>query len=378
VTEISAMEAIGRTRAAMRAPPGARVAVAMSGGVDSSAVAGLLVEAGYRVFGLTARLYDVAPGAGRAPTCCAPDDARDARQVAHHLGVRHYVIDEREAFARAVVAPFVAAWRAAETPNPCVACNRVVKFDLLVRAGRALGADLIATGHYARLDADAGGLPRLRRAADHSKDQAYFLYPLTLAAAAHVRFPLGEWTKADVRAAAARLGVPTAAKRESMDICFVGGGGAASWLAGQATFAPGPVVDLAGHPVGSHGGLHTVTVGQRHGLSLTAADPDKRYVVAKRSDGAVVVGPRSAIRASRVALLEFNWLGGSPVAAGTEVAVQLRHRGVAVAARVASASATTVVLDVKGELHAAAPGQAGVLFDGDRVVGGGTVSAAVT
>lgn len=364
-------------RTHMRLPPGSCVAVAMSGGVDSSTVAALLVEAGYQVFGLTARLYDLDPAQiGRAGSCCAPDDARDAKAVAGVLDIPHYTVDERESFARDVIAPFEQAWQRGDTPNPCVACNRSLKFDRLVETARALGAQALATGHYARLELQ-DGLPTLRRGVDPNKDQAYFLYPLAREAAEFVRFPLGDMSKGEVRSHALRLGVPTASKAESMDICFVGAERTQAWLDKRAAPVRGAIVDTHGRVLAEHTGLAGFTVGQRHGLGLGARpDGSPWYVVDKRGDGTVVVGERAQLQVARIDLGECIWLGGMPPRPGLQVEVQIRHRGQAVPAEVLAADTTHATIHIYGDLLAAARGQSAVLFSGDRVVGGGLITQA--
>lgn len=394
---------VATVRAAVGLPVAARVAVAMSGGVDSSAVAGLLVEAGYAVFGLTARLYDVDlddAATRRAGTCCAPEDARDARSVAQQLGIRHYVLDEREVFRRDVIDRFVGEWDAGDTPNPCVECNRSLKFDRLVAQALVLGAEALATGHYARLDRDDDGQPRLRRAADAAKDQSYFLYPLTGKAASFLRFPLGNLTKPEVRAHAVRLGLPTADKAESMDICFTGAKGARAYVEQAAGARPGAIVDVHGTTLGRHAGIAGFTVGQRHGLGLPSGpaagvsgkngmatvgsdDTAPRYVLDKRADGTVVVGGREALRVRELGLDGCSWVGEVP-AVGTIVGVQVRHRGKAVLARVERSGEGAIgqntransdfTLVIAGEMLGAGRGQAAVVYADDRVLGGGRIA----
>lgn len=377
---VTTAEVLERVRRAMRLPPGAIVAVAMSGGVDSSCVAGLLVEAGYQVFGLTARLYDVdLAAARRAGSCCAPEDARDAREVAQTLGIRHYAVDEREAFAQNVIEPFAQAWLAGETPNPCVACNQFLKFDRLVEMARDLGAEALATGHYARLEL-RNGRPALLRGADLAKDQAYFLYPLPVEAADYLRFPLGELTKPQVRDQAERLGLPTAAKRESMDICFVGAEGTQAWLDKRYGARSGPLLDAAGTRLGQHAGVTGFTVGQRQGLGLQPRGPQAEpwYVIDKRGDGSVVVGQKQQLQVDHLYLDHCLWISGTAPSPGEQLAVQIRHRGQAVPCEVRAASddGRQIHLAITGSLQAAARGQSGVLLQGDQVLGGGIISQA--
>ena len=381
----------------MRLPAGARIAVAMSGGVDSSVVAGLLVEAGYEVVGITARLYDLTDdqlmSAQRRPgTCCAPEDARDARGVARALAIRHYVIDERQAFEAAVIAPFLAAWQAGQTPNPCVECNRIVKFDQMVHTARALGAQALATGHYARLGVDAEGRPELRRGVDDNKDQAYFLYPMGQAGAAMLRFPLGAMTKAEVREHALRLGLPVASKAESMDVCFVAGGTTAGWVARQGGAKAGAIVDISGLTIGRHDNLAAFTVGQRKGLHIgtPAADGEPRYVVGKGPDAQVIVGPRALLAVTSLTIAPCNSVTGTLPAVGSRCAVQVRHRGKPVPCTVAQvdllSSGTAedgtpqarLRVQIDGHLEGAAEGQSAVLFAEDRVLAGGLIAAAQT
>jgi tRNA-specific 2-thiouridylase len=295
------------------------------------------------------------------------------------LGIRHYVLDEREVFRTAVIDRFVQEWDAGETPNPCVECNRSLKFDRLVTMARSLGAEALATGHYARLLLAADGQPALRRGVDSTKDQAYFLYPLAPAAAEYLRFPLGAMAKVDVRAHAARLGLGVADKAESMDICFVGSQTARAFVEQAAGARPGLLVDIAGTRLGQHEGVAGFTVGQRKGLGLLPrlADASPRFVVDKHADGTVVVGGLQDLGVHLLELQECTWVSGRSPQLGAEVLVQVRHHGQAVAARVAAlgdGEGATLALEITGELRAAGRGQSGVLFDGDRVLGGGRIA----
>ncbi len=372
-------------RAAIRLPVGARVAVAMSGGVDSSVAAGLLVEAGYQVVGLTARLHDMdrqaaAVALRRPGTCCAPEDARDARAVARQLGIHHYVIDERAIFEQSVIEPFVAAWRRGETPNPCVECNRTLKFDHMVKKAGALGAEALVTGHYARLELDELGEPALRRGVDSQKDQAYFLYPMSTSAARMLRFPLGSMAKEQVRAHAERMGLPVAAKRESMDVCFVEGGNTATWVARRDGARPGTIVDVGGMTIGQHQNLAAFTVGQRRGLHLDrpGEDGQPRYVLDKLADATVVVGPRAMLAVRTLEIAPCSAISGTLPTPGSPCEVQLRHRGQPAPATVIELQGARLTLRVHGKLDGAARGQSAVLFEGDRVLGGGLIVGATT
>jgi tRNA-specific 2-thiouridylase len=362
------------------APADTRVVVAMSGGVDSAVTAATLRRAGYDVVGITLQLYNHGEAVGRAGTCCAGRDIHDARRVAQALDMPHYVLDYENQFRAAVIDDFVATYRAGLTPVPCVRCNQKVKFRDLLATAKELGAVALATGHYARRVAGPGG-PELHRARDHSRDQSYFLFATTPAQLDYVRFPLGGMTKQQVRAAAREWGLPVAEKPDSQDICFVPTGGYAAVIERLQPGAaePGEFVDRDGRVLGRHPGVIHFTVGQRRGLGLISGaigDPGPLYVV--RIDAAqrrVVVGPRTALACDRFRLDEFNWLGGqAPSDAAFAAEVRMRSAQPLRPASVRLDGGTAEVrLDAPDQ--AVAPGQAGVIYQGDRVLGGGWIAA---
>jgi len=347
----------------------------MSGGVDSSVTAGVLAEAGWDVVGLTMQLYDhgeVIPG-GR--TCCAGQDIHDARRVADRLGIPHYVMDYEGNFRRDVMDPFADSYVRGETPVPCVLCNQTVKFRDLMEAARGLGADVLATGHYVRRR--GGDCPELWRGADLGKDQSYFLFATTRDQLDRLRFPLGGLDKAQTRALAARYGLAVADKPESQDICFVPHGDYARVVERlrPGALEPGDIVDLSGRVLGHHDGIIRYTVGQRRGLGI-GGTVEPLYVV--RLDPAthqVVVGPKAALDRDAFTIHTVNWLGpgdGLPPD-GVYSHVKIRNTFDPVPATVLPLDGGRAMVRLDTPVQGVAPGQACVLYDGDRVLGGGWI-----
>ena len=344
--------------------------VAMSGGVDSAVAAALLVDAGHEVTGVHLKLADVpieqqVPGHG----CCTLDDAQDARRTAQVLGIPFYVWDMSELFARTVVDPFAAAYASGRTPNPCVECNRSVKYAALLDRALRLGFDALATGHHARV-IEHNGRRRLLRGADVQKDQSYVLYVATQEQLARSLFPVGALTKAEVREEAARRGLRVASKPDSYDVCFIPDGDTASYLARRLPVLPGAVVGTDGARLGSHDGTWRFTVGQRRGLGLHSHE--RRYVAdLDAAGGTVVVGPRTALRSDWVELRDLNWTAG--VAPAGEVLAQVRAHGATTPATIEGDRVRFAV-----PVEALAPGQSCVLYapDDDECLGGGVIDAA--
>ncbi|GAC1341718.1 MAG: tRNA 2-thiouridine(34) synthase MnmA [Myxococcales bacterium] len=348
--------------------------VAMSGGVDSSVAAALLSDerGPLGTVGIALRLSSAPEGQERSGrTCCAPDDLYDARRAAARLGVRFYVYDAQERFRSEVIDDFVASYARGETPNPCVRCNDHVKFDWLLDRARRLGADVLATGHYARIERDPRGRFQLLRARDAAKDQSYFLHGLTQEELARVRFPLGDMTKGEVRSMARARGLPNADKPESMEVCFVAGAPVGDFLERHGVAkARGEIVDTAGRAIGEHQGVHRYTVGQRKGLGLSHALP--LYVSAiDAARQRVVVGTREEAQRTSFEAKDASWTVESP-GAGARCEVQLRHRGKPLPARV-EADGERVRVELLEPALGVAPGQSAVFYRGDTVLGGARI-----
>jgi tRNA-uridine 2-sulfurtransferase len=355
-----------------------RVLVAMSGGVDSSVAAALLREQGYDVVGVAMRLAPepATPVAKRRGTCCSHEDFEDARRVAERMDFPFYVIDLRADFAARVVDNFVSEYLNGRTPNPCVMCNREIKFDRLWSRARALKADYVATGHYARIERDGDHKFHLLRAADDAKDQSYFLFTLGQNELSRTIFPLGAMTKTEVRARARALGLATADKPESQEICFVSDGDYAGFVerrSNPAQIRSGSIIDADGKRLAGHAGVHRFTVGQRRGLGI--ATGERLYVREIRADsGEVVAGPReqldsAGLVANRLSLVDDSIAAGGDLS--VEVRIRYRHRAVPATLRVDSERRAEVRFESRGP--AVTPGQACVFYRGDEVLGGGFI-----
>jgi tRNA-uridine 2-sulfurtransferase len=350
-----------------------RVVVAMSGGVDSSVTAALLVERGFEVVGVTLQLYDHGAAIGRKGACCAGQDIGDARRVAERLGIPHYVLDYESRFRKEVIEDFAEAYRRGETPIPCIRCNQRIKFRDLLGTARDLGASALATGHYVRRLIGPDG-PELHRARDAARDQSYFLFATTRAELDFLRFPLGELAKGEIRALARRFGLAVADKPDSQDICFVPQGSYVRLVEQLRPEAgrPGDIVDMAGRVLGHHRGIAHFTVGQRKGLGIAAAEP-LHVLRLDPEERRVVVGPRAALAETRLSLGEVNWLGPSATP-GMAVAAKLRSTQLPVGGRFFPGGTNAdAVLVLDAPAGAVAPGQAAVLYDGERVLGGGWI-----
>jgi tRNA-specific 2-thiouridylase len=337
-----------------------KVLVAMSGGVDSSVAAAVLRDQGHAVTGVTLKLWGGASDSG----CCSVSDVEDARRVAAQLDMPHYVFNFAAEFDARVVEPYVQSYAAGRTPNPCIECNRSIKWGRLYQRALAMGFDALATGHHARRTLAPDGTPELRRGADAAKDQSYVLAVLRADQLAATVLPVGEMTKTDVRTHAARLGLRTATKAESMDVCFITRGGRTAFLDARVPARAGRIVDTDGAELGTHEGVRAFTIGQRRGLAV--ATGERRYVVdVDAATATVTLGTPEQLRRDRVDLTRVSWTG-APVAAGARVDAQVRAHG---AAQPATWRGDHLAWDAPQPR--VAPGQTVALYDGDRVLGAG-------
>jgi tRNA-specific 2-thiouridylase len=353
-----------------------RILVAMSGGVDSSVAAGLLVGAGHEVVGATLRTFCYSADWSHPKSCCGLDGVADAKGVAKTLGIPHAVLDVEEDFTRDVIDDFVEEYASGRTPNPCVRCNSFTKFRDLLQQARELGANGVATGHYVRVEHDPQQGLGLLRGADPAKDQAYFLWGVSRDVLPFLHFPVGGLTKAQVRVLAREMGLITADKPESQEICFVPTGDYRDLLRGRLdslhpALEPGAIVTAGGEVVGEHQGFAGFTVGQRKGLP--GGFPEAIFVLEIRADTReVVVGAKEELYSQEVELGELNWLATPPVA-GEELEVQLRHRAAPSRARV-DRLGDTLTLSLEEPQPSVTPGQSGVLFKGEKMLGGGRIA----
>lgn len=359
-----------------------KIAVAMSGGVDSSVAAALLVQAGQEVIGVTLDLFSLPKEYCREQdhlSCCGREAAYQAQQVARHLGVEHYLVDMKSIFEKGVIEDFCFEYAAGRTPNPCIRCNEYIKFDAFLRVARKLHAHRIATGHHARVvhDTDRDRF-LLLRGKDPDKDQSYFLYRSTQAQLAASRFPVGDFAKTEVRELARKYGLPTAARPESQEICFIPNNDTKSFLFQRMPelVQPGPIVDEKGTELGTHPGIMFFTVGQRRGIGLSAPDP--LYVLEVRAkDRTIVVGPNKALYKRAFMASRLNWIAIPELKRPLKVQTRIRYKHKEAAATVVPLPGEKVSVEFERPQRALTPGQSAVFYDGDVVLGGGIIEASL-
>ena len=349
-----------------------RVVVAMSGGVDSSVAAALLVEQGYDVIGLMLRLW-AEPG-GAANRCCTPDAIGDAQYIADELGIPFYVRDYKQLFKTTIVEPFIAAYANGLTPNPCLICNKVIRFERLLNEALALGAQYLATGHYARVKQNERGEYELWRGLDRSKDQSYVLHTLTQQNLPHVMFPLGDYSKEQVRDLAVKYDLPVFNKPDSQDLCFLGQGSYRDFLQRNAPdiLQAGEIVDTTGQVLGQHQGLPAYTIGQRRGLGIAAPQP--HYVIElKPAENRLVVGSRDQLGRTELTAHSASYISGRPFTQPTQVEAKIRYKSRPMPALVTAFPDDRLHAKFAAPLPDITPGQGFVFYQGDQVLGGGVI-----
>ena len=356
----------------------AKILVAMSGGVDSSVAAKILIDQGHEVAGVTLKLFsdeDIVLAEEATRTCCALSDVQDARNVAYRLGIEHFVFNFRQIFAESVIKRFVDSYLEGKTPNPCIDCNRFVKFDRLIERAKLLGYEYVATGHYATVSRDpASGRYLLGRGADRSKDQSYVLYSLTQDQLAHTLFPLGGMDKAEVRRIAETSGLVNARKPDSQDICFVPGGDYTAFIekAAPGSTRPGKFVDVEGREIGEHRGVIRYTIGQRRGIAQAFGKP--MYVVAKNArDNTVTLGEDKDLFSASLVAHTVNLIPFERLEAPMRVTAKIRYNQTEQGATIRPQPNGTILVEFDERQRAIAEGQAVVFYDGALVVGGGTI-----
>jgi tRNA-uridine 2-sulfurtransferase len=350
-----------------------KVAVAMSGGVDSSVAAALLKEQGYEVIGMMLRLWSE-PGKEDSNRCCTPDSMAQARRVAAILDIPFYVIDAKDVFRETVVEYFLEGYARGETPNPCLICNRKIRWTFLLDHALALSADFMATGHYARIRKDERGKSELLRAVDRSKDQSYVLHVLNQEKLKHALFPVGEYAKTEIRQIAEKHGLPTASRKDSQDLCFLAGEDYRNFIKRNAAemLKPGGIVTRDGRTVGEHGGLANYTIGQRKGLGL--ASPVPLYVLGKNAvDNTLVVGPKEELGTRELTAHDVNWVSGEAPTEPFRAEVKIRYTAKEAEALVAPVGESQVRVQFDAPQRDVTAGQAAVFYQGDVLIGGGII-----
>ncbi len=352
-----------------------RVVVAMSGGVDSSVAAALCVEQGYDVIGVMMRLWSEDDGkSGGHNRCCTPDQMSDARTVADKLGIPFYVLDTRSVFRNSVVRTFLDRYSDGLTPNPCLECNRHIRFEWLLNNALALDADYLATGHYARINQTSAGDFQLLKGLDEAKDQSYVLSVIGQAQLAHTLFPVGSYHKPEVRALAEKFDLPVASKHDSQDLCFLADGDYRRFLAEHTPHAsqPGPILLRDGRQIGEHTGLPNYTIGQRKGINLSWPEP--LYVLATDTRrNTLIVGPAAALGRDRLTANTLNWINGTPPAMSFRAEVKIRYKARPAWATVTVLAEDQIEIQFDSPVRDITPGQGAICYDGDVCLGGGII-----